>query len=126
MGQILCRIEGPFAFVYYEADGGRIWFGRDALGRRSLLTIRPKDEESQEGSEERMGIFLASVAPDGGGEGGEEVEAGQGVFYISISEWMRGEARVHYFPRPGKKERGDEEGGSVEKYLDGLYGIQNP
>ena len=30
-------IQGPYAFVYYDASIGKVFFGRDCLGRRSLL-----------------------------------------------------------------------------------------
>ncbi|TPX17717.1 uncharacterized protein E0L32_002818 [Thyridium curvatum] len=34
----LRAIEGPFSLVYYDAESGKVFFGRDRLGRRSLLT----------------------------------------------------------------------------------------
>ncbi|TGJ81070.1 hypothetical protein E0Z10_g7703 [Xylaria hypoxylon] len=34
---VLRSIEGPFAFVYYDFAAGRVYYGRDRLGRRSLL-----------------------------------------------------------------------------------------
>ncbi|KAI8048306.1 asparagine synthase-domain-containing protein [Syncephalis plumigaleata] len=34
---VLHRIRGPFGFIYYQAKQRRLWFGRDCLGRRSLL-----------------------------------------------------------------------------------------
>ncbi|KAG2192088.1 hypothetical protein INT46_009265 [Mucor plumbeus] len=36
----LQSIEGPFAFVYYKTSSKKIYFGRDCLGRRSLLWLR--------------------------------------------------------------------------------------
>ncbi|KAL9548090.1 hypothetical protein MBANPS3_005850 [Mucor bainieri] len=36
----LQSIEGPFAFVYYRATTKKVYFGRDCLGRRSLLWLR--------------------------------------------------------------------------------------
>lgn len=33
----LGSIAGPFAFLYFDAGYGRVFFGRDVLGRRSLL-----------------------------------------------------------------------------------------
>ncbi|KAI8641407.1 asparagine synthetase domain-containing protein 1 [Parasitella parasitica] len=36
----LQSIEGPFAFVYYRVSARKIYFGRDCLGRRSLLWLR--------------------------------------------------------------------------------------
>jgi len=35
--EILRSIEGPFAFVYFDRLAGSLFFGRDRLGRRSLL-----------------------------------------------------------------------------------------
>ncbi|GAA5960988.1 hypothetical protein JCM21900_001938 [Sporobolomyces salmonicolor] len=35
------NIEGPYAFVFYQASTSRIYFGRDPLGRRSLLLHPP-------------------------------------------------------------------------------------
>ncbi|KAI5123605.1 hypothetical protein M0805_003421 [Coniferiporia weirii] len=34
-------IEGPYALTYFHSDSKRIYFGRDPLGRRSLLIHRP-------------------------------------------------------------------------------------
>ncbi|KAL2130353.1 hypothetical protein VTI74DRAFT_6557 [Chaetomium olivicolor] len=79
---LLRKIEGPFAFVFYDAMRGRVWFGRDRLGRRSLL---------------RQGLFadgsdrmaLCSVAGEAG-EGLTEVEA-DGVYLIELGEGGREE-----------------------------------
>ncbi|WBW72072.1 asparagine synthase [Schizosaccharomyces osmophilus] len=35
--RVLRMIQGPFAFVYYQKSTNTLWFGRDRLGRRSLL-----------------------------------------------------------------------------------------
>lgn len=35
--QTLARIEGPYAFVFLDTERRRIFYGRDHLGRRSLL-----------------------------------------------------------------------------------------
>ena len=64
-------VEGPFAFTYYDPrDGGRIYFGRDRLGRRSLLV---HDEDD---------LALSSVA-DPHIAGWREVEA-DGVYTLEI------------------------------------------
>lgn len=34
---VLRAIEGPFAFVYYDKSMQKLYFGRDRLGRRSLM-----------------------------------------------------------------------------------------
>lgn len=33
----ISKITGPFAFVFYDAVNSRLYFGRDCLGRRSLV-----------------------------------------------------------------------------------------
>ena len=37
----LSVIEGPYAFIYYHARSGRLVYGRDPFGRRSLVAARP-------------------------------------------------------------------------------------
>ncbi|KAF9581305.1 hypothetical protein BGW38_001727 [Lunasporangiospora selenospora] len=39
--KIMSKIEGPYAFVYYHASSQKVYFGRDCLGRRSLLWHKP-------------------------------------------------------------------------------------
>ncbi|XP_014668806.1 PREDICTED: asparagine synthetase domain-containing protein 1-like [Priapulus caudatus] len=40
----MSSIEGPWAFVYWQHDERRLWFGRDVFGRRSLLLHLPDHE----------------------------------------------------------------------------------
>lgn len=68
---VLRAVEGPFAFVYYDPRGGRIYFGRDRLGRRSLLV---HDEDD----------FLLSSVADPSVTGWREVEA-DGVYTLDVS-----------------------------------------
>jgi len=35
--RVFRSVEGPFAFVYFDKPGGTLFFGRDRLGRRSLM-----------------------------------------------------------------------------------------
>ncbi|KAL6242935.1 hypothetical protein RBB50_010035 [Rhinocladiella similis] len=37
IAQVLSQIAGPFAFVFYDAPTATVFYGRDRLGRRSLL-----------------------------------------------------------------------------------------
>ncbi|KAG9299267.1 hypothetical protein G9A89_013915 [Geosiphon pyriformis] len=37
----LTKIEGPFAFIYWQSKRRKLWFSRDRLGRRSLLWNLP-------------------------------------------------------------------------------------
>jgi asparagine synthetase B (glutamine-hydrolysing) len=41
----LQKIEGPFAFIFWHASTRRLWYGRDRLGRRSLLVRKPPQGE---------------------------------------------------------------------------------
>lgn len=41
---VLRPVEGPYAFVYYQAATQSLFFGRDGLGRRSLLVHPPTSE----------------------------------------------------------------------------------
>ncbi|KAL1856512.1 hypothetical protein Daus18300_010669 [Diaporthe australafricana] len=49
--QVLRSIDGPFAFVFFDKPSGKVYYGRDRLGRRSLV-IR----------EGPQGITLSSIA----------------------------------------------------------------
>ena len=37
VGEVLTSITGPFAFVFYHASSSTVYYGRDRLGRRSLI-----------------------------------------------------------------------------------------
>ncbi|CAG8578991.1 2066_t:CDS:10 [Funneliformis mosseae] len=41
--EILRKIEGPYAIVYWQNSKRKLWFGRDCLGRRSLLWHLPSE-----------------------------------------------------------------------------------
>lgn len=43
---VLRNIQGPFAFLYFDAPGQCLYFGRDRLGRRSLLLNQALDGKS--------------------------------------------------------------------------------
>ncbi|KAG8442008.1 hypothetical protein GDO86_010976 [Hymenochirus boettgeri] len=34
---VFSRVQGPWAFIYFQANNHSLWFGRDFFGRRSLL-----------------------------------------------------------------------------------------
>lgn len=69
---VLRSIAGPFAFVFLDKVHNQLYFGRDRLGRRSLLY------RSNEGD----GLQLSSIADDMSG-GWLEVEA-DAVYSISL------------------------------------------
>ncbi|KAK3839147.1 MAG: asparagine synthase-domain-containing protein [Linnemannia elongata] len=43
---LMAKIEGPYAFVYFHAHSESVYFGRDCLGRRSLLWHKSDQVES--------------------------------------------------------------------------------
>ncbi|KAI1753918.1 asparagine synthase-domain-containing protein [Xylaria castorea] len=73
---VLRSIEGPFAFVYYDSAAGRVYYGRDRLGRRSLLIKSSSETDS---------ITLSSIAsvPT---SGWEEVSS-DGIWSIDLKTY---------------------------------------
>lgn len=69
---VLSSCSGPYAFIFYDLHSRRILFGRDALGRRSLL-FRQNEQ----------GFSLSSVCLDSTSGGWKEVEA-NGVYVLDI------------------------------------------
>lgn len=69
----LSSIRGPFALVFYDAQNGYIYYGRDCLGRRSLL-----QKSTPEGC-----MTISSVCDNAGGEGWSEVEA-DGIYVVDL------------------------------------------
>ncbi|KAJ2893527.1 hypothetical protein IWW38_002835 [Coemansia aciculifera] len=50
------KIEGPYAFAYFDSQQRRLWFSRDYLGRRSLLMDKSSTST----------LFISSVADSSG------------------------------------------------------------
>lgn len=53
---VLANVNGPFAFVFADLQAGKVFFGRDCLGRRSLLSRNSIDQD---------GSFVISSISDG-------------------------------------------------------------
>lgn len=70
--KVLRSIDGPFAFVFFDQLSKRLYFGRDRLGRRSLL-IR----------QDAQGLVLSSIA-DSVDPKWMEVEA-DGVYVLDLA-----------------------------------------
>lgn len=70
---VLTTIVGPFAFVFYDAISCRIFYGRDHLGRRSLLSRTLPDG----------GMTFCSVIDDSHSSGWTEIATG-GVHFIDL------------------------------------------
>ncbi|KAK4153480.1 hypothetical protein C8A00DRAFT_33771 [Chaetomidium leptoderma] len=97
---VVRAVEGPFAFVYFEGLSGRVFFGRDRLGRRSLLMADLGGG----------GLALCSVAGEAG-EGWREVEA-DGVYVVKVGEgsterhdWVVGEGAADFVSGIGRFNR---------------------
>lgn len=86
---VLRSIEGPFAFVYYDSPSETLYFGRDRLGRRSLLIRQDVGD---------LSLVISSVA-ETCDESWKEVEA-DGIYSI---HFQRGSPSSIY-PRPSRHE----------------------
>ncbi|THU51486.1 hypothetical protein C4D60_Mb06t31540 [Musa balbisiana] len=53
--EIISKIKGPWALIYWQRKSGTLWFGRDAFGRRSLLVHWPTMGDAR--------FVLSSVSP---------------------------------------------------------------
>lgn len=72
--ELLSSIRGPYALVFYDAPNQRIYYGRDCLGRRSLLRKHTADGT----------LVLSSVCDNASGEAWSEVEA-DGIHVIDLN-----------------------------------------
>ncbi len=70
---LLSQVAGPYAFVFLDYQHGKLFFGRDFLGRRSLLTKITDDGD----------LIISSVSDSEPGIGWSEVEA-NGIYFIDL------------------------------------------
>jgi asparagine synthetase B (glutamine-hydrolysing) len=71
---LLTTIRGPYAFVFYDAVHKLVYYGRDCLGRRSLLRKTTLDDT----------LVLSSVCDNTSGDSWTEVEA-DGIYIIDLN-----------------------------------------
>lgn len=76
VAQSLAAVKGPFAFAYYDQQNQNLSFGRDPLGRRSLLSR----------FDEHGNFFLTSIA-DAAEPGWQEVEA-DGIYSFDLPTYL--------------------------------------
>ena len=82
--KVISSISGPFSFVFYDGFGSRLFYGRDCLGRRSLLS-----------GWDNMGNFKISSICDGTSlKHFEEVET-DGLHMINIADIFQRSAPGH-------------------------------
>ena len=73
LSQALSQVSGPYAFVFFDQARGRLFFGRDFLGRRSLLKRVTSDGD----------LLISSVSDGDFANGWEEIDA-DGVYCIDL------------------------------------------
>ncbi|KAL8161459.1 hypothetical protein V2J09_012948 [Rumex salicifolius] len=104
--ELLSLIKGPWALIYWQDSTRTLWFGRDALGRRSLLVHWPTSEDTR--------FLLSSVSPESSMDA--EVKSGSsginyweelpcGVYSLtidasSVNECLSGKVRKHEWTSP--------------------------
>lgn len=71
---LLSNIQGPYAIVFYDAVNKLLYYGRDCLGRRSLLS-----KTTTNGA-----LVLSSVSDNATGEAWAEVEA-DGIYVVDCN-----------------------------------------
>lgn len=72
--QLLATFRGPFAFVFYDAQHKLVYYGRDCLGRRSLLQKTTSDDS----------LVLSSVCDNASGDSWTEVDA-DGIYIADLN-----------------------------------------
>jgi hypothetical protein len=72
--ELLSVVRGPYALVFYDASNKRIYYGRDCLGRRSLL-----QKSTPDGT-----LVLSSVCDNASGDFWTEVEA-DGIYVLDVN-----------------------------------------
>lgn len=72
---VMSSISGPFAFLFFDAQSQMIFYGRDSLGRRSLLQNKNTD-----GS-----LSLSSISQSTGTDEWTEVEAGR-IYRVHLGD----------------------------------------
>ncbi|KAH6613923.1 asparagine synthetase domain-containing protein 1 [Boeremia exigua] len=82
--QLLSNIRGPYAIVFYDANNNHLYYGRDCLGRRSLLKKATSD-----GS-----LVLSSVCDNTTGEAWAEVEA-DGIYVVDLNHFTDSSSSTH-------------------------------
>jgi len=94
---VLSSIRGPYAFVFYDATSHHLFFGRDCLGRRSLLKKRTSNSD----------LIISSVCDNATGEDWAEIEA-DGIYVLEVTARSRKHplSIIHIPHRRSKDETG--------------------
>lgn len=73
IAKTLSRINGPYSFVFFDASRGKLFLGRDFLGRRSLMR-----RTTNEGD-----LIISSISDGNIADGWAEIEA-DGVYCVDL------------------------------------------
>ncbi|KAJ5190766.1 uncharacterized protein N7498_009751 [Penicillium cinerascens] len=93
LAEAVATISGPFAFVFYDAVNGRLFFSRDCLGRRSLL----------QGFEEDGSLRISSLC-DGSPSALFEEVGFAGIYMINLDVYQdasaapKGQYKIEVLP----------------------------
>ncbi|CAD6503508.1 BgTH12-03170 [Blumeria graminis f. sp. triticale] len=83
--EVISSISGPFAYVFFDKLHQQLYFGRDRIGRRSLLCSKFVDGAS----------FLLSSVADPTIRPWEEIDA-SGIYQLSLVEHVVSPVTPHY------------------------------
>lgn len=99
IAKALSSVAGPYAFVFFDQTHGRLYFGRDFLGRRSLLKCVTDTGD----------LIISSVSDGDPAAGWAEIEA-DGVYCVDLrtsdanagptTSQSQGRGRSHAFLTP--------------------------
>ncbi len=112
---VVSLVRGPFAFAYLRR--GRVWFGRDVLGRHCLLVGRKKSGR---------GFFLSSVAHGGLGEEDCVEVPAMGVFEEDLLAPDGAELVLHPWERSEEVTIGEDWWSSGLKWITSEVPLRRP
>ncbi|CAL9690507.1 unnamed protein product [Knipowitschia caucasica] len=95
---VFSRIQGPWAFIYYQKAGDYLWFGRDFFGRRSLLWKFDPEVKT---------LTLSSVAAHSSGEDTWKEVPAVGLYRIDLKS-IRDGVVFEIFPWKNSETRCDD------------------
>ncbi|KXJ91762.1 asparagine synthase-domain-containing protein [Microdochium bolleyi] len=88
--RIFRSIQGPFAVVYYDALDRRVYYGRDRLGRRSLLMHKV------EGTDGDIAVSFSSIAGQPVSDWAEV--AADGLYSLKLDAFETATAQFDHIP----------------------------
>ena len=103
---VFSRITGPYAFIYYDACNAQIFYGRDVLGRRSLVMNKHRKES----------FAISSICDPDTTKEWEEIES-YGIYVLDLcTEW-------NVFQQSTEEDRDDESLGPMTNTFSGSLSI---